>query len=259
MGKLHELLAAEKTPQAAWNVMQEDTIKKFKNPEHFFHGHSKSLMMIGDTPEKQAIEDAAREEKAVPTNVYETLQYALEIFAQSEDLQAQKNKTNQRAVGTVMWRGKPLLKDLPVDELLGLEARLGRMREIFTSIPTLDATKVWEPAPNEGPFIYALKFPEEATKTEKRIEPVTLSPATPVHPAQVQAVSRDVVVGKITLRKRTGAATAAQKAEAIRRIDELLVEIKQARMRANETEAENIRIAQPIIDLLLEPLKNGTS
>ena len=34
MAKLHELLAAEKTPTGAWNTLYEDTLKKFKNPTH---------------------------------------------------------------------------------------------------------------------------------------------------------------------------------------------------------------------------------
>jgi hypothetical protein len=117
MAKLHELLAAEKTPTGAWNQLYEDTMKKFKNPTHFFDGHSKSLKMIEDSPANTAIEDQAREEKPVTTNVYETLEYALDIFGKAEDLQYQKNATNRKAHGTVMWKGQPLLKDMPVDQL----------------------------------------------------------------------------------------------------------------------------------------------
>lgn len=127
MAKLHELLAAEKTPTGAWNALFEDTTKKFKNPTHFFDGHSKSLSMIEESAGNANIEAQAREEKPVTTTVYDTLEYALDIFAKAEDLQYQKNTTNATAKGTVMWRGEAILKDLPVDELLGLEARLTRM------------------------------------------------------------------------------------------------------------------------------------
>lgn len=256
MSKLHELLAAEKTPTGAWNQLIEDTIKKFKNPDHFFHGHSKSLHMIEDTPANQAVQDQAREEKPVTTTVYETLEYALDIFAKAEDLQYQKNATNRKAAGTVLWRGVPILVDLPVDELLGLEARLGRIRQLFADIPTLDATKHWHLANNIGAYVHEINFPEETTKTEKLVVPVVMSGATDKHPAQVQAVSKDVVVGKFTTIKRSGAATAIQKAEAIKRIDELLVEVKQARMRANETEVDAGNIASTLVTLILEPLEN---
>lgn len=139
MAKLHELLAAEKTPTGAWNQLFEDTLKKFKNPAHFFDGHSRSLAMIEDSPANKAVEDQNREEKPVTTTVFDTLDYALEIFGRAEDLQFQKNKTNQKAVGTVMWRGAPLLVDMPVDELLGLEARLTKLRLLYAEVPTLDA------------------------------------------------------------------------------------------------------------------------
>jgi hypothetical protein len=255
MAKLHELLAAEKTPTGAWNQLYEATLKKFKNVSHFFDGHSKSLAMIEENPANKAVEDQAREEKPVTTTVFETLEYALDIFARAEDLQHQKNRTNQNAKGTVMWRGAPLLQDLPVDELLGLEARLSRLRLLFAEIPTLDATKHWKAADNIGAFVWQTQFPEETTKTEKQVVPITLKEATKEHPAQVQPIQKDVVVGKFTTIKRSGAATALQKAEAIKRIDELLVEVKQARMRANETEVEDGRIAKTLTSLLLEPLR----
>jgi len=253
MAKLHELLAAEKTPNGAWNQLFEDTLKKFKNPSHFFDGHSKSLAMIEETPANRAIEGQAREEKPVTTTVYDTLEYALDIYARAEDLQFQKNSTNRWAVGTVMWKGEALLSDMPVDQLLGLEARLTKIRQLIAEVPTLDATKHWAPAANIGNHIWTTRFPEETTKTEKQVIPVLMQAATKEHPAQVTPVQKDVVVGTFTTTKRSGAATALQKAEGLKRIDELLVEVKQARMRANETPVETGKISTTLIPLLLEP------
>ena len=256
MAKLHEILAAEKTPTGAWSILYEETLKKFKNPDQYFHGHSKSLKMIEESPGNAAIEAQAREERPVTTTVFDTLDYALGIFAKAEDLQYQKNLTNAKARGTVMWLGQVLLPDLPVDELLGLEARLGRIRQLFGDIPTLDASKHWKPADNMGENVFEVIHPEDRTKTEKMVMPFVKSPATDNHPAQVEIVTKDVVVGMFTTVSRTGAATAQQKAEAIKQIDELIVEVKQARMRANETEVETGSIAGKIVALLLEPLKN---
>lgn len=255
MTKLHELLAAEQTSKSAWNVLQDDTMKKFKAPDNYFRGHSKSLKMLNEGPENRAIEDAAREEKEVPTNVYDTFDYALDVWGRAEDLQFRKNKTNQQAVGTVMWRGAVLLADMPVDELLGLESRIGKMRDLFAAMPTLDASKAWGHTEADGPLVWVIKFPEETTKTEKVMTPVEMSPATDKHPAQVMGATKDITVGKFTTVHRSGAVTALQKAECIKRIDELLTEIKQARMRANETEAPKVSVAAPLIALLLEPLK----
>jgi len=253
MPKLHELLAAEKTPTGAWNQLYEDTLKKFKNPSHFFNGHTRSLKMIADNPENEATEAQHREEKPVTTTVGETLEYALDIFARAEDLQYQKNKTNTAAAGTVNWRGVPILRDMPVDELLGLEARLVRLRQLFAEIPTLDATKDWDPSPMRG--VWATRYAEETVKTKKIITPIVMSPATDKHPAQIQPVSEDIVTGRFTLVKRSGEATAQQKADMLKIVDELMIEVKQARMRANETEAVTDKIADKLVGLLLSPLR----
>lgn len=255
MAKLHELLAAEKTPNGAWNQLHEDTLKKFKNPTHFFEGHSKSLAMIEDSPANKAVEDQAREEKPVTTTVFETLEYALDLFGKAEDMQFQKNETNRQATGTVMWKGAVLLNAMPVDELLGLEARLTKLRQLFVDVPTLDATKHWKPAANISAHVWMTEFPEETTKTEKQVIPIIMAAATKEHPAQVSPMQKDVVVGKFTTIKRSGSATALQKAEALKRIDELLIEIKQARMRANETTVVSGTISAMILPLLLEPFQ----
>jgi len=256
MTKLHELLAAEKTPTAAWNALQEDTLKKFKNVDHFFNGIDKSLAMIESTPANEAEEAKARESKPVPTTVYDTLEYALGIFAKSEDLQYQKNATNRVATANVMWNGTTLLAELPVDELLGLEARLAKIRTLIEAVPTLDATKHWVKAGQQGANIWELREPERTTKTEKIVVPIEMSPATDKHPAQVQAVQKDSTIGTFSTMKRSGAATAVQKSDALVRIDALIVEVKQARMRANETVAVDGKIADKIVALILEPFKN---
>jgi hypothetical protein len=245
MAKLHELLAAEKTPVGAWNQICEETMKKFKNVSHYFE----------EGEANKATEDQAKEEKPVTTTVCETLEYAFDIFADAEKLLCQKNKTNQLAVGTVMIDGQPFLENLPVDELLGLEARLTRIRVLTQEMPTLDATKAWVKAPLIGDYIWVTEHPEENTKTEKQIFPVLMSPATEHHPAQVQAATRDVVVGKFTLRKRSGAATTQQKAAFLRNLDALIVEIKRARMRANETQVAEDNTARKLVAYLLAPLK----
>lgn len=256
MTKLHELLAAEKTPTAAWNTLREETLKKFKNPVNYFRGHSKSLSMIDETPANQAEEAKSKEERPVASTVYDTLEYALKIFAKAEDVQYRKNATNRVATGTVMWKGAPLLAELPVDELLGLEARLGKIKELIEAIPTLDGSKPWVRATSMGEHVWQLPEPEKTTKTEKIVTPIVMAAATDKHPAQVQAVSKDVVVGTFANMMRSGEATTVQKADAIMRIDELMVEIKQARMRANETVAVDGSVADKIINLILEPLKN---
>jgi hypothetical protein len=208
--------------------------------------------MLEDSPANTALEAAAVDRKAVPTNVYDTLDYLLGLWAKAEDLQLQKNMTNAVAKASVTFRGVALLTDVPVDQLLGLEARLTKLRVLFVNMPTLDASKVWTYNSQQGVWESA---PESTTKTEKIMIPVVLAPATDKHPAQVKESTRDNVVGQFTQVNYSTAVTAVQKADAIVLIDELLVEIKQARMRANETTVVSGAVGGKIKNLLLSSLK----
>lgn len=252
MAKLHELLAAEKTRTGSWNAMHADTLSKFKKSAHFFDGHSRRLQMLDDSPANKTIEAGQLEDKPVITTVFETLKDALLVFAKAEDLQFQKNLTKHKATATVMWQGKPFLQDVPIDQLLGLESRITKLRELWESIPTQDATRTWTANPDMGTGVYEATL-EETEKTEKQAVPITLAQATKEHPAQVQLISKDVTVGRFSTRRRTGAATAQQKYDALKQIDDLLVEIKSARQRANETSVEDGRLGQKVAELLLEP------
>lgn len=251
MPKQHELLAAEKTTSSAWTALQGETLKKLNN-EHFFQGHVKSLHMLEESIPNKAIEAAAAEVRKLPTNVFDTFDYALSVFARHENLQAQKNLTNTRALADIYFDDEVLLANVPVDELLGLETRVTKIRELIVAIPTLDATKNWTRDANLGCWVAP---PEETTKTDKVMTPVRLAAATDKHPEQVEKVTKDVPIGLFTLIRHSGAATAVQKADAIQRVDKLLVELKQARMRANETPvADAPRVGDIIKDLLLRPL-----
>lgn len=251
MPKLHEVLAAEKLPMTNWMTVAAETVKKFKNPANYFFGHRKGLHMLVESPENAAIEAAARDEKEVTTTVLETLRYALDLWGKAEDLQFAKNRANREACGVIMWRGAPLVEDVPVDELLGLESRLGKMMEIVSEMPTLDMTKVW--TRNEG--VWVTPEPDCTTKTDKVPTPVTLSEATDRHPAQVQLVNKDVVVGKYTTTYMSGAVTSVQKATMIQNLSELIGAVKEARMRANCIDVKtDKRIAATLIDVILGPL-----
>lgn len=254
MTKLHEILAAEKTVNASWMKLIEDTTAKFKKP-HMFEGSIKTLKMLEESPANKSLEAAAREEKAMQTTVCDTLEYAFGLFAKAEDLQARKNATNAIATATVLWKGAVLFEGLPIDELLGLESRLIKIRQLIIDVPTLDASKTWIRDPNDPKHVFRMEHKEITTKTENKMVPVVLSAATDKHPAQVKESTQVSVVGQFEVMKTTGCATATQKANAILTIDELMLEIKQARMRANDKQVVEIAVGQKLVDLILAPFK----
>lgn len=252
MSKLHELLAVEQTRSKAAEMLLAETQAKF-GKAHFFTGELKTLKMLNESPENNAIEAAAREEKPLPTTVIETLQYALEAWAKAEDVRFQINATNQSAKADLVFRGEVVAQQIPVDELMGLEARLTQMRNVFAAMPTLDASKKWVPLDNGRAGSWETANVEQTSKTEKKFEPLTLAQATDKHPAQVKEAYRDAVVGTFSRLSQSGAATSKQKADVLATVDELIAEARQARMRANSTEAVKDQIGQTIVNLLLKP------
>jgi hypothetical protein len=72
MAALHELLAVEKTLSEQFKRLFQDTMQKF-GKEEYFQGHVKTLKMIAENPQNDAIERAAAENRELPTTVQETL------------------------------------------------------------------------------------------------------------------------------------------------------------------------------------------
>lgn len=255
--RLHELLAVEKNALSQCNILFQETLQKF-GKGHYFTGWIKRLKMIKESPDNVALEESSSEDREVPTTVYDTLEYVLNAWSKSEDLQLRKNIANQKAIGNLELKlgntDQILATGLPVDELMGLENRLLKIRDMFQAIPTLEASKSWVPSDLKE-NVWKVSNPDVTTKTEKITIPVVLYEATKDHPAQVEKISRDDVVGTYSIINFSGAVPTLKKAAALQRIEELIEEVKKARMRANCVEVPNASIGNKLAEYLLEPLK----
>lgn len=251
MAKLHELLAIEKNKLTQWTTLYQETLAKF-NKEQMFKGFIKSLKMIKECPENDALEKSGMETRDVVSTVNETLTYLFEHWAAYEDVQIKKNTTNQKASASLQV-GTTLIENIPVDELMGLENRLASIRDLFKNIPTLDASRDWQPSSvREG--VWMTSRPDITTKTEKVITPVVLYEATKEFAAQIDKITRDEVVGTFTTVSFSGAITSLKKSIMLKRIDDLVGEVKKARMRANSVNVIESSIGKILTDYLLEPL-----
>lgn len=254
--KLHEILAVEKARTNQVKTLLEDTSRKFSKATDYFAGHLKSLKLIKDDPANAATEAAAREQRQLPTTVVETLEYVFKHWSVAEDVLLQKSLTNQIAkADIVLADGKVLASGVPVDELLGLESRLEELRKIFHAIPTNRADTKYAPADDGRKGSWTAVDPDITTKTERTKEPFIKAPATDKHPAQVDVVEKDVVVGTFTNIKLSGAATSQQKAQLIELIDDLIAATKQARMRANTVEVVDGKIGNAVTGYLMQAFK----
>jgi hypothetical protein len=254
--KLHEILAVEKARTGQVKTLLEDTSRKFNKAADYFSGHLKSLKLIKDDPANAATEAAAREQRQLPTTVVETLDYLFKHWAIAEDVLLQKSLTNQVAkADIVLADGKTLASNVPVDELLGLESRLEELRKIFHAMPTNRADTKYAPADDGRKGSWTAVDADITTKTERIKEPFIKAPATDKHPAQVDVIEKDVVVGTFTNIKLSGAATTLQKANVIELIDDLVAATKQARMRANTVEVLDGRVGAAITGYLMQAFK----
>lgn len=251
MSKLHQILAVEKTRVGQAQKLLEDTARKFGKSADYFTGFTKSLSLLADGDSNDAIEAQAFEERNVVTTVPETLEYLLDFYAKAEDVLYQKAMANQLARADVILNGQVFLKQVPVEELLNLETRLTALRNLFTNIPTLNSNVSWNPDPTFSQYGWRARTPEITTKTEKVLTPVIMSPATDKHPAQVERVTKDEVVGRFTRIVRSGAATPQQKAALLEQVDELIIAVKEARMTANTVDVPTDTIGKQIADLLM--------
>jgi hypothetical protein len=256
--QLHELLAAEKTAANARDQLTKDTQEKFGKGDNYFTGFTKTLKLADEDATAADIEKAARQDKALPTTVLETLDYYFRFWAKAEDVLFRKNLTNTHAVADLILNGVTVATSVPVDELMGLESRLTDLRKLATQIPTLDASKEWAPDVNAAqPGTWKAVHPTVTTKTEKITTPIVLYPATDKHPAQVKESSSDKVVGTFTTHHVSGATTAIQKANMLSIIDDLIIATKQARTRANSVTVIERDIGKIVTDLILAPLKHA--
>ena len=233
MGQLHELLAVESDLKGTHDKILGETAKVFDRAD-LFTAVSKRLKMVDDNRKHE--EEAGKEEKAMTTTIMTRLDYTANFVARYYDALLQKEMTNQVAKADLEVDGKVIANDLPATFLLGLEARLKVLRSIYEKAPTLQSGVHWELDKTMGEDVYRSKFDEITTKTDKQVIPQVLYEATKEHPAQVEKLSKDVVVGEFIRTTWSGMLPPAEKARMLGKIDTLIQAVKRARMKANEEE-----------------------
>ncbi len=248
MAKLHEVLAVESGLQTAAKKINEETIKTFgKKDEHFVE----TTRVVSHFAEEDQKLDTV-ENKAMVTTVLDKLIYNAGPNIRALDAYLQKEATNQKAAAAIVVGDKTLAEDVPATVLLGLETKLAELRLVYEAIPTLAPGPTWnlDLAARGNGGVYAAANPDVTFRTKKTIKPITLSPATEHHPAQVQAITEDVPVAKIVTTHKSGMVTSAQKSALLERVDQLLRAVKRARQRANGTEVVKPTIGATLFDFI---------
>lgn len=188
--------------------------------------------------------------KRVQVRYVEQFNEARRALGELFTLAAAKDWGNCEARADVVVEGaaEPLLTGVPVTHLLFLENQLNDLRTFVTRIPTLDPAYDWSWDANAQIF---KSEPQQQNRTRKTPKPVTLSEPTKEHPAQVQLVHEDVVIGHTHTTYHSGAIPLKRQRELLDRIELVGKAIKSAREAANLVEAPN-RVATELLDYIFE-------
>jgi hypothetical protein len=248
MGQLHEVLAVESELKNAAKKIYEETLNTFSKKPGHFQGVLKTLRMFDDS---RSNEEAAQcEHKELVTTVGEKLEYISKSLVQAIDASAQKEATNQAAVGNVTIDNNIVLANVPATLLLTLEKELVSYRNLYNTIPTLEPGVIWESDEVAGDGVFKTKDPVIRSKTEKMRLHKEISPATKEHKAQIEQWTEDRPVGEYSTTFISGMISPARKAVLLGRIDQLILAVKKARTRANKQEIVDIHVGQKLFDFI---------
>lgn len=163
------------------------------------------------------------------------------------DVVLTKDRANQAAIADVTVDETVILHGVPATHLLFLEKQLENVRTVVTNIPTLDPAHNW--TYDDGSMFYRAD-PVRKNSTKKLPKPITLYEATDKHPAQVQLITIDKIVGSWTETHLSGAIKATDKSAILARTEKLLAAVKTAREEANTVAAPNQSEGKQIFDFL---------
>ena len=248
-GKLHEILAVEPALEKTARKLSEESIKTFSKV-NLFNGSVKRLKMFTDGEDHLETEEI----QTLTTTVDENIDYLLNPIAKYWDTVLAKERGNQAArADIVLEDGTILAQDLPVTFLLGLEAKLGKLRTVYEAIPTLAPGIKWVKDENERAGVLMNANDSVTFKTRKNLKFLVAYEATKEHPAQVRDIDDTVSVGSYTTTVQCGMISPLEKATRISRVDEALLAVKKARMRANAYKVEtNEKVGRTILNFVNE-------
>lgn len=241
--KLYELLAVEQDRKHKANQAIGEAINLFTKKDVQFDGMIKRYVALEEDSEQ-----VPDETKEMVSTIKEKLNQTIEAVITGMDAHISKEETNAANIAKAELKvGDTLFGTFSATSLLAIETQLGKVKELYQSIPVLDSTKKWEFDNQKGYF----KTDDEVKfRSVKRPKVIVKYEATKEHPAQTELLYLDFQVGKYETVYFSGKITPAQKATLIRRIDELLEAVKVARAKANNVEVNDTKIGQKIFDFI---------
>jgi hypothetical protein len=239
--KLNQLIALEKGAKATG----EGALTKL------YHEVQKTGPMSGISRTYKPLDDEGdqlpSEATKLQLRVKELLRGTAEPVGRLLDLTATKDAGNQIATANVVVDGVTVLSYVPVTTLLALEKKLVDFANVISKLPTLDPAEewTWDDATN------SYRTPvTETVRTKKTPRNHVLAQATDKHPAQVQMYNEDVIVGRWSTTKYSGAILETERLALAGKVARLAAAVKVAREEANVTTVPDVKIGAAIFEYL---------
>ena len=241
--RLHQLLAVEKdVKNEALRVVTAFYQKIEKNP--LLSGISRRYRAVTEEGEKLPPESTI-----VQLRVEETLPEVQKALTALFDLVLAKEDANQGAKADIVVDGVTIMAGVPVCALLFLEKQVTDIATLVDKLPVLDPSERWEKDAAQNCWA---TVPVETHRTKKIPRPFIKSPATDKHPAQVEVVHEDEVVGYCSTTKFSGSIPADRKAALKTRVAKLRQAIKVAREDANTARVSERKMGDAILGFLFQ-------
>lgn len=152
---------------------------------------------------------------------------------------------NQNARADVVLPGLAL-SNLPVSFLLSMEKKLVDLHTFVLKLPVLPADEEWEWSEAHNAYTTSA----ETTRSKKVPRNHVKAEATEKHQAQVEVFTEDVIVGRWTTTKLSGALPQTRVNQLLARVTALQEAVKIARETANSTEVDDQHVGVRIFDYL---------
>ena len=238
MGKLNQVIAVVAPKKARAVAVLTEAYHKIQKPP-LFDGISRTYQPKDDEGERLPAES-----KAIQVRVKDLISESRSALTEMYDIVATQDYANCEAKADVVVGGKAILSQVPVTHLLFLEKQLTDVATFVGKLPTLDPADQWGYDQNADCFATP---PSESTRTKKIAKPFVKYEATKEHPAQVEVVHEDVLVGNWKTIKFSGALPAKEKNDMLDRVRLLHEAVVKAREEANSREVSSVSVAKSIL------------
>lgn len=239
--RLNQILATEKSLKGRVETVVSQLSAAVQKQE-LMDGFSKVF-----TPIKEDFVAPPKQDKKVQYTSKEVFQSITKMLGELFTTTAMKDVANCTARADVVVGGEVILKAVPATNLLFLDKQLTQLHTLVSKFAELSADVNWTYDPNTG---YYRSEDIKTQATQKHEQPLVMAPATDKHPAQVQMVSKDVVVGHWTTTKMSGALPRPVKLQLLDKIQSLQSAVKEALEDANSVTVGDLDTGSRVMSYL---------